>query len=584
MKEDRYQLILPEADGLELNSRIEEDEGILYIHFHIVKKIKGAFPAMKFKVVVPSCEIHYLWNPKIHLIKALNLDWFQGLKKTNGFTGAPVQCLIGRNNENRAALAISDTLDTFLYSVVPVEETGEYAFEIEFFTEDAGEQEEYETTFRLDLRKINYSEVLRDTSEWWAQYEKNKPAYVPDIAKRPMYSTWYSFHQKVEERALLEQCRLAAGYGCKCLLLDDGWQTDDSSRGYAYCGDWENAMTKIPDMKRFTEKVHALGMQVAAWYSVPFIGVRSRNFDDFKDMLIDPEGNRGWHVLDPRYPMVREFIISTYEQALENWDLDGFKLDFVDEFVVTPFSGKVEDNRRDCRSFAEAADILMKECIRRLKARKPNILVEFRQTYNGPLMRSYGNIFRAVDCPFDDLENHVRVTDIRLLAGESAVHSDMLMWHPDDSPESAALQLIQVMFSVPQISMRLERLNEKHKKMLKFYLELWQKYRDVFINGTFEPLNPSCRYNVIRGCYGNIMACTYHSMEVITIDKQYDEMVFINGTGKTGLYIQNKMHGRDCYVTIYNCMGELISDEKTVLAEGIHFFRVPPSGTMIGRT
>lgn len=61
-------------------------------------------------------------------------------------------------------------------------------------------------------------------------------------------------------------------------------------------------------------------------------------------------------MLDPRYPEVREFLIGIYEKALLDWDLDGFKLDFVDEFVVTPFGGREEDERRDCTSFTEAAD------------------------------------------------------------------------------------------------------------------------------------------------------------------------------------------------------------------------------------
>ncbi len=75
----------------------------------------------------------------------------------------------------------------------------------------------------------------------------------------------------------------------------------------------------------------------------------------------------------------------------------------------------------------------MKDCMARLKSHKADIMLEFRQTYNGPRMRSFGNIFRAVDCPFDDAENHVRVTDLRLIAGESAVHSDMLMWDREDT-------------------------------------------------------------------------------------------------------------------------------------------------------
>ncbi len=61
-------------------------------------------------------------------------------------------------------------------------------------------------------------------------------------------------------------------------------------------------------------------------------------------------------MLDPRYPEVREFLIGIYEKALLDWDLDGFKLDFVDEFVVTPLAEGRRTKGGTCTSFTEAAD------------------------------------------------------------------------------------------------------------------------------------------------------------------------------------------------------------------------------------
>lgn len=42
-----------------------------------------------------------------------------------------------------------------------------------------------------------------------------------------------------------------------------------------------------------------------------------------------------------------------------------------------------------------------------------------------------------------------------MTSGDTAVHSDMLMWHRDDRDEAVALQLLSVAFAVPQISVRL---------------------------------------------------------------------------------------------------------------------------------
>ena len=582
MHRSKCQIIIPEQAGdVKIQYHAERDEDIIYIKVHMQNEKQTVYPEITCKVIVPACNVHYLWNSKIHLIKALNLDWFQRLKKTNGFTGAPVQCLLDQDNKNKTTMAISDTRSTFTYEVVSIEETGEYAFEVTMFAEEEYREETYDVVFRVDFKEKAYYNVLSDVSKWWEQEGMNYPAFVPEQAKMPMYSTWYSYHQILEENELVAQCRRAKEYGCNCLLLDDGWQTEDGNRGYAYCGDWENAPSKFSDMRRFVDRLHEFDMKIMIWYSVPFIGERSRNFLKYKEMLIDPESDREWHVLDPRYPEVREFIITTYEEALKKWNFDGFKLDFIDEFVVTPFSGKVIDERRDFQSFVEAADCMMKNCIKRLKAIKQDILIDFRQTYNGPLMRSYGNIFRAVDCPFDAHENHIRVTDVRLLAGKSAVHSDMLMWNTEDSVESAALQLIQVMFSVPQISMKLETLKEEHKKMLHFYMRLWNYFKNAFINGNFEPLNPFCGYNVVKGDFQNQMACTYHSSEILRIEKLFDEMVFVNGTGNDGLYIETNPSDSVYDVKLYDCTGKLKEETELKMNYGMIIFSLPKSGAAV---
>lgn len=565
---------------LAVSCQSKEEGGIVTFQIRAKSDVPRVFEPVTCTVTVPACGVYGIWTPKIHLIKALNLDWFESLYKTNGFTGAPVQCLIGAGDRNCAALGISDLLNTVEFRTVPVEETAEYAFTIGLFSEECGLKEEYDITLRLDLRSIPYYDALKDMAAWWERDEGYTTGPVPPAAKEPMYSTWYSYHQKVDEKSLLKQCRLSGELGCKSILLDDGWQTDDGSRGYAYCGDWKPAFTKIPDMASFVRNVHKLGMKVIPWYSLPFIGEESENYARFQDMLIDPAAERKWHVLDPRYPKVREFISSVFERALLEWDVDGFKMDFVDEFVVTPFSGNETDERRDFASFHEAADCMMKECIRRLKQIKPDILLEFRQTYNGPLMQSYGNIFRAVDCPFDAVENRVRVTDIRLLCRENAVHSDMLMWHPKDSAESAARQFINVLFSVPQISMRLEELSGEHKSMLRFYCSLWSGYREALINGAFEPVYSAGRYQVIKGCRDGQFACSFHEAVVVSVERLYEDMLFVNGSSGSRLYLENYGEPKEYNMKCYDCCGTLLKHKKVWIEQGLQSFAVPVSGVL----
>lgn len=224
------------------------------------------------------------------------------------------------------------------------------------------------------------------------------------------------------------------------MIVDDSWQTDDNARGFAYCGDWEVCQAKMGDMRAHVARVHALGMKYMLWFSVAFVGLKSKAWPVFKDRILEIDHEQGAGILDPRYPEVREYLISTYERAMREWDLDGFKLDFVDSF------------RQPAQENPDApADAIPRPCpkpwISCSKKLWPGAqdqerrVVEFRQRYTGPAMRSYGNMFRAADCPNDRVTNRVRTLNIRLLCENSAAHADMLMWHEDEPVESAALSI-----------------------------------------------------------------------------------------------------------------------------------------------
>ena len=211
---------------------------------------------------------------------------------------------------------------------------------------------------------------------------------------------------------------------------------------------------------------------------------------------------------------------------MKEWDIDGFKLDFIDSFRIDGEDPALKDNYagRDVKSVPRAVDILLSETMRRLRALKPDILIEFRQSYIGPAVRKYGNMFRAGDCPADVLANRVRTIDLRLTSGKTAVHSDMLEWNSGDTPEHAALQLLHVLFSVPQISVRLNDIPEEHRRMLHFWLDFCVRHRDVLLKGYLKPFHPELNYPIVSAENGeenvkktvvvSIMPCTAKKAEI----------------------------------------------------------------------
>lgn len=66
-------------------------------------------------------------------------------------------------------------------------------------------------------------------------------------------------------------------------------------------------------------------MKCLLWYSVPFIGRYSRIWNRFSEKLLHYDEELHCGTLDPRYPEVREYLVSVFEKGMKEWNLDGFK-------------------------------------------------------------------------------------------------------------------------------------------------------------------------------------------------------------------------------------------------------------------
>jgi alpha-galactosidase len=559
------------------------EDGVELVRLRIESEEPGRPPVFRLSWTYPAVDVHGFWHPGSGHDKGLSVDWAPGFR-SKATSSAPVGCLYDVRGRNRLTLALSDALNTVSVKVGLHEETAEFRCSISFFEEPVAPLGFYEAILRLDTRGVPYHEALADVGRWWASLEGYAPAPVPETARLPMYSTWYSFHQRLHPARVEEQCRLAKELGCEAVIVDDGWQTATNERGYAHTGDWEPASEKVPDMSAHVGRVHALGMKYLLWYSVPFVGVRSGAWERFSDKLLGEIEPLGAGVLDPRFPEVREFLIGTYERAMREWDLDGFKLDFVDSFEPSPGRPLELGDGRDYDSVPEAVDRLLTDVIGRLREIKADAMVEFRQSYIGPLMRKYGNMFRAADCPNDAVENRMRTLDVRLLCGDTAAHSDMLMWHPDDPVESAALQLLNVLFSVPQISVLLDEVPPEHVDMLRFWLGFWREHRDVLLDGALAPRNPEALYPVVLSRTDAKEVAAVYGDAVVGLEEEVPlTLLLVNGTLKERVVLDVFLDAGTRKLEVRDCRGRVVRAESVELTGGLHAVEVPAAGLAVLR-
>lgn len=546
-------------------------DGVLFLNVNMTLPEKEIPKPFSIKWNFNASDCYSTWNPSLRQIPGLYFDWSKLEVKSRLASWMPIQELISKDGKNKLCIAVSDVDTPISIRTGICEENATFACEIEFFTLPTAPEDSYNVTVRLDMREIPFYDSIYDTTAWWENDCGYESAYVPDSARLPMDSLWYSFHQMLDKDEIIKECKASHEIGLETVIIDDGWQTDDNNRGYAYCGDWEATPEKMGNMAELVKSIHDIGMKVMLWYSVPFMGVYTEKYKEFEGMFLEGSGDdKTFFGLDPRYKKVREYLCGIYEKAVREWKLDGLKLDFIDSFVL---KGKslMYDKKRDCQSLEEAIHLLMTEIKAVLTALNPDILIEFRQSYIGPSIRKYGNMLRVGDCPCDILKNRVGIVNLRMTSGKTAVHSDMIMWNTEDTAENAAMQFTSILYGVPQISVRVDKLPKEHYEMLKYYVSFWKEWREVLLDGKLTAKNPESNYSIVSSVLGEKSVITLYTNPVAEIGTS--EAVVVNASMYEKLIIKG---AKDKEYRTVNCKGEEIA--KGVISLNIEEFAVPVSG------
>ena len=565
-----------ELKGLSPSAQVKTEwhDGIGIVEIHLAEPCSGFSAEWR----IPQDDIQFRWVADAGKIgvgypQFLPPDWFS--KTTSQLCcRVPVFSLVGADSGNRLTAAISE-------SILPVElYTGisEYSFQAECRIVFPAFSQPSQVQIRLDLRKIPFSQALRDAAAWWEAMPAYSPMPVPETALEPLYSTWYSYHHSISPEAVEQETKLGLEYGIGTVIVDDGWQKICGAGSYASAGEWVPS-ARFSNLKEHVQRVQAMGVRYLLWVALPFLGEDSPLFPMMKGKLLYfSKGLNTW-VVDPRFPEVRAGLIQRCAGLVESFGLDGVKIDFLDRFPLPsdctdPAIGE-EFAGRDCKSVDEAVAVLLEGMCHALRAIRSDILIEFRQDYNAPAMRHFANLFRASDCPGDRIANRRRIINLRLLSGNTSVHSDMLGWCGEESAESAARQLWNVVFSVPQISVRLADLPPEHRRMLRAWLSFWKRHRDLFLFGALIPLHPELNYPVVVADNDSSAAVVLYAEQYAVRWPEGKQRVLIaNASASEKVLID--LEGPRQSAEIHDCFGE--SRGYIHLHPGLQTVRIPCSG------
>lgn len=488
---------------------------------------------------------------------------------------APVTCIFDGKDTNRYCWALSEC-HKYIVSQNGIDQDAQVAPQFSFQVGQYTNQYETQITLYVDKRQVSLRTAVEDVAVWWEKDFSMTPVSVPEDARKPLYSFWYSYGQDISEAKVEEECRRAKALGLEICIVDDGWQTENHLGGYGYCGDWQPAPNKFPDMAEHVKRVHEIGMKYLLWYSMPMIGYHSINYEKFKDMLLrhDPELSVAY--LDPRYQEVRVFLRNVLKKALLEWNLDGFKLDFIDSWSDSAHNAPYNE-KMDIPALQDAVDTCIADIVQELLRIKPDLLLEFRQQYIGPGMKQFGNMFRVEDCAGNYLKNRVSILDLRMLMGNQAVHSDMLLLAPFEDPAVNALQIISCMFGVVQYSGRLEKLDEKNIEMTRFWITFLKEHSELLQSRNLETYEAHLLYTWAKTQEGNECAVGVYAIDKCVKPDPADTIYIANGCMSNRVLVE--LSG-SYQVQALDCFGHEVYCQEQILS-GIKEIEVPVGGLLV---
>lgn len=178
----------------------------------------------------------------------------------------------------------------------------------------------------------------------WVSLMENEPPLSPHLTG---WTSWYQHYTDVTEEIVLENTRAFSELNSPIdiIQIDDGYQEA--------VGDWLNIKSSFPNgMASLAQKIHEHGFKAGLWLA-PFVcDQRSEIFKKHQDWLLkDATGNlvkagyiplwKGWfYALDFYNKQVQEYLTGVLFTALNKWNYDLLKLDFLYAVCLCPPKGK----------------------------------------------------------------------------------------------------------------------------------------------------------------------------------------------------------------------------------------------------
>ena len=376
----------------------------------------------------------------------------------------------------------------------------------------------------------------------------------------PTWCTWTAWcSDQLTEQSVLDNAQIARELGIKSVILDDGWfgpglDTDDRPLNI---GDYFPDPEKFRDLKALVGRLHKSEMDVLLWYAPTCISPDSRAFRQLADSTIECNSNRvlapnGFYNLCPCNPAVRRHVRAEIVRMLQDYGVDGFKVDLYNTLPATPCDAEHE---HDCESMIEGVHRMMRESWEELRLLRPRGVLELKQNYGNVLAARYGTMVRAGDTAYDIDTNLQRCAYIQAYA--PVAHNDYLACSVHDDPVDLAVMMIkQITGGVPTFSMDLTKQPADSLNVIRAWLDFYRSRMPLWSRPR-APQDAHLNVWELGDRRTAILSAVCAATEVRVPERE--EVIVFNGTGRDELYLRS---GKDWTAKI-TCRDHLLRNLGT---------------------
>lgn len=344
------------------------------------------------------------------------------------------------------------------------------------------------------------------------------PNRIPSFAWEPVYCSWYPYRDDIFEKRIWDNAVLCKELGISTFLIDAGWDMpiESISRSADFLvaplwgdpdgpyGDYTPSKERFPDFAGLIRKMQAkLGLKVELWIAPFWVGKSSAAYDQLADAKLkndhsekssdeddesedenpNNESEEDYN-LCPSHPKTAAHLRESSAHIMRDFRPDGIWMDFLDGIPRTCTA----DHKHVAESLGAGFNDCARAMFQTITQAKPDAIIEYRIQHANLNNKPFANVWQTTDTPYDYEMNRLLGINLRTFADGMVIKTDPAIWRPNDSDVIAAKSCsTMIMGGVPSFSLDLPALPEKHRSILKSWINFYRTHREELLHGEFRP-------------------------------------------------------------------------------------------------